>query len=63
MDALRGNTNRPIATLDDELEGLRKRIHFLEQHNQYFFRCESSWCHPTETDNPALVFGIEGGFC
>lgn len=37
-----------------EMIALRKRIHVLEGHNQYFERCESAWCNPTEKDNPAL---------
>jgi len=37
-----------------ENTGLRKRIHDIEGHNQYFFRCESAWCHPSEGTNPAL---------
>jgi hypothetical protein len=33
---------------------LRRRIHFLEGHNQSFFRCESGWCNPGEDADPAL---------
>lgn len=37
-----------------EIIGLRKRIHFLEGHNQFFERCESAWCHPSSDNFPAL---------
>lgn len=53
----RATTPSPVST--DETTGLRKRIHFLERHNQYFERCESAWCHPTEKDNPAI--GVMNG--
>jgi hypothetical protein len=43
-----------VAALQTEIAGLRKRIHHNEQHNQYFFRCESAWCNPDESNNPAL---------
>lgn len=32
---------------------LRRRIHYVEGHNQYFFRCESGWCNPDEKCDPA----------
>jgi hypothetical protein len=32
---------------------LRKRIHFLEKHNQFFERCESGWCNPSNSSDPA----------
>jgi len=43
-------------TLLEVNAALRKRIHHLEKHNQYFFRCESGWCNPGEdfAGNPAL---------
>ena len=34
--------------------GLRKRVHFLTGHNQWFERCESLWCHPQIDFDPAL---------
>jgi hypothetical protein len=42
--------------MQQEMAGLRFRIHNLERHNQYFFRCESAWCHPADKQfqNPAL---------
>jgi len=42
--------------MQQEMAGLRFRIHNLEAHNQYFFRCESAWCHPADKEfqNPAL---------
>lgn len=43
-----------VERYSDENAGLRKRIHHLEQHNQYFFRCESAWCNPDAAYNPAL---------
>jgi hypothetical protein len=46
-----------IARLTRELEearleslGLRFRLHRIEGHNQYFFRCENSWCWPNAKD-------------
>lgn len=46
-----------IDKIQQEMAGLRFRIHNLEGHNQYFFRCESAWCHPAdkEFENPALA--------
>ena len=32
---------------------LRKRIHMLEKHNQWFERCESAWCNPSNDNDPA----------
>lgn len=32
---------------------LRRRIHFVEKHNQIFERCESAWCHPSSDNDPA----------
>jgi hypothetical protein len=32
---------------------LRRRIHFVEKHNQYFQRCESAWCNPSADNDPA----------
>jgi hypothetical protein len=32
---------------------LRRRVHFIEGHNQQFERCESAWCHPDPTNDPA----------
>lgn len=45
---------------DKEKEGLRRRIHFLEKHNQWFERCESAWCNPDPSNNPALGIGPFG---
>lgn len=45
-----------IADLRKKLEGmvgLRKLIHHLERHNQWFERCESGWCNPSDDWNPA----------
>jgi hypothetical protein len=43
-------------TLEQQCAALRKRIHHLEGHNQYFFRCESGWCNPSSDKygNPSL---------
>lgn len=43
-------TNDLVST---EMLTLRKRIHFLERHNQIFERCESAWCHPNSNNDPA----------
>lgn len=32
---------------------LRRRIHLIERHNQHFERCESAWCQPDPTNDPA----------
>lgn len=44
------------ATANEINAALRFRIHKIEEHNQYFYRCESAWCHPTQNvfGNPAL---------
>ena len=39
------------------IRGLRRRIHQLEKHNQHFERCESSWCHPSDDNDPAREMG------
>lgn len=51
---LRADNKDIIAAFDERLEelkatnrNLRLRIHNLERHNQYFERCESSWCNPS----------------
>jgi len=51
-------TEHLVAASTDEMKGLRKRIHQLEGHNQWFERCESGWCNPSPSCNPAL--GIYG---
>lgn len=38
---------------EDIILNLRKRIHNSEQHNQYFERCESAWCNPSQDNDPA----------
>lgn len=41
---------------DLEILGLRRRIHMLEGHNQWFERCESAWCNPSvgQFNSPAI---------
>lgn len=34
---------------------LRKRIHALELHNQWFERCESAWCNPSPDNDPSFL--------
>jgi hypothetical protein len=41
-----------------ELVVLRRRIHQIERHNQFFERCESAWCNPVAGNDPAA--GIIG---
>lgn len=40
----------------NENDGLRRRIHIIEHHNQWFERCESGWCNPSADCNPALGY-------
>jgi hypothetical protein len=37
---------------------LRRRIHNIEQHNQYFFRCESAWCNPSDDNDPSKRIAV-----
>ena len=37
--------------------GLRKRVHLIEGHNQWFERCESAWCNPGSDSDPATETG------
>ena len=37
--------------------GLRRRTHMLQEHNQHFERCESAWCHPDASNDPAMDVG------
>jgi hypothetical protein len=34
---------------------LRRRLHRVEAHNQWFERCESAWCHPSADNDPAAL--------
>lgn len=50
-----GSLPSPAPTdLQVENAGLRRKIHQLEQHNQWFERCESAWCNTAGDSNPAL---------
>lgn len=41
---------RELAARNDTL---RKRLHVVERHNQWFERCESPWCNPSPDNDPA----------
>jgi uncharacterized protein (DUF3084 family) len=48
-----------VERLSAEALGMRRRIHNIEQHNQWQERCESAWCNPDEKSNPALETGLQ----
>ena len=37
-----------VIQLERALREYRLKVHNLEAHNQWFERCESQWCHPSE---------------
>ena len=37
-----------VIALERALREYRLRVHNLDGHNQWFERCESAWCHPSE---------------
>ncbi len=51
--ALKRNTEQAVT-----IELLRRRIHLVERHNQFFERCESLHCNPRGTTS-SPVFGNE----
>lgn len=53
-EELRSGLLKLVAELRRESAGLRRRVHYIEGHNQYFERCESAWCNPASDSNPAL---------
>ena len=55
-EAIAAWNNRPVeAALEQRIYGLKRRVHFLERHNQKFDRCESGWCNPTPDCDPAMT--------
>jgi hypothetical protein len=48
---------REAAEIAEINAALRRKIHIVEGHNQWFERCESAFCHPDERafGNPALT--------
>jgi hypothetical protein len=47
-----------IKALKTANDGLRRRIHQLEKHNQHFERCESSWCNPSPGEPPTYYSDV-----
>jgi hypothetical protein len=50
-----------LSELEQQNLGLRRRLHQSERHNQYFFRCESAWCHPSVDNDPAKELAVDLG--
>lgn len=42
-----------VAEMERDDVTLRRRIHQIEEHNQFFERCESGWCNPDAAADPA----------